>query len=145
MQKIIDQILAGDFDYENGSLDFSCAKIEFAIQKGQRHEGSFHIRACAGLPTAGRVFSSDQRMECLTDEFSGTQEEIAFLFHGENLEEGEVVKGTFDIVSSQGEYYLPFSVSVEHDMPESSVGTIKNLFHFANLAKSDWREAERLV
>ena len=56
MRKIIDQILAGDFDYEKGSLDFSCAKIEFSIQKGQQYEGSFRIYAPAGLFTAGNVF-----------------------------------------------------------------------------------------
>ncbi len=144
MRKIIDQILAGDFDYEKGSLDFSCAKIEFSIQKGQQYEGSFRIYAPAGLFTAGNVFSSDWRMECLTGEFSGAEEEIPFRFHGEKLEEGDVVKGAFDIVSNHGEYYIPFVASVEHAMPESSVGTIKNLFHFANLAKSDWKEAVKL-
>lgn len=143
MQKIIDKILEGNFDYESGSLDFSCTKIELAIQKGQQYEGSFQIHAPAGLFTAGCVYSSDWRMECLTEEFSG-EEEIAFRFHGEKLEEGDVVKGTFDVVSNRGEYYLPFVVSVEHDMPESSEGVIKNLFHFANLAKSSWKEAVKL-
>nr|WP_300869918.1 DUF5717 family protein [uncultured Acetatifactor sp.] len=143
MQKIIDKILEGNFDYENDPLDFSCAKIEFSIQKGQQYEGSFRILVPPGLYTGGMVYSSDWRMECLTEEFSG-EEEIAFRFHGEKLEEGDVVKGTFDVVSNRGEYYLPFVVSVEHDMPESSVGTIKNLFHFANLAKSSWKEAVKL-
>ncbi|MCI9337423.1 MAG: hypothetical protein HFH93_07780 [Lachnospiraceae bacterium] len=143
MQKIIDKILEGNLDYENGSLDFSCAKIELSIRSGQQYEDSFRILVPDGLYTAGMVYSSDWRMECLTEEFSG-EEEIAFRFHGEKLEEGDVVKGTFDVVSNRGEYYLPFVVSVEHDMPESSVGTVKNLFHFANLAKSSWKEAVKL-
>ena len=142
MQKIIDQILAGDFDYESGSLDFSCTKIEFAVPKGGQYEDSFRIYAPEGA--AGMVLSSDWRMECLTEEFSGEQDQVAFRFHGEKLEEGDVVKGTFDIISDRGEYYLPFVASVEHVMPESSVGTVKNLFHFANLAKSDWKEAVKL-
>lgn len=142
MQKIIDQILAGDFDYESGSLDFSCTKIEFPVRRGQQYDGSFQIYAPEGA--AGMVLSSDWRMECLTEEFSGVQDEVFFRFHGEKLEEGDVVKGTFDIISSRGEYYLPFVASVEHVMPESSVGTVKNLFHFANLAKSDWKEAVKL-
>lgn len=142
MQKIIDQILEGDFDYESGSLDFSCTKIEFAVPKGGQYEDSFRIYAPEGA--AGMVLSSDWRMECLTEEFSGEQDQVAFRFHGEKLEEGDVVKGTFDIISDRGEYYLPFVASVEHVMPESSVGTVKNLFHFANLAKSDWKEAVKL-
>ena len=144
MQKIIDQILEGDFDYENGSLDFSCEKIELSVKKGQQYEGSFHIYAPQELYTNGIVLSSDWRMECLTGEFTGSQEEILFCFHGENLEEGDVVKGSFEVISNRGEYYLPFVISVEYAMPESSIGSIKNLFHFANLAKNNWKEAVRL-
>lgn len=144
MQKIINQILEGNFDYENGSLDFSCAKIELTLQKGMLYDGSFIINAGAGRLVNGFVYSSDYRMECLTPEFTGSRVEIAFCFHGENMEEGDVVKGSFWVVSNQGEYYLPFVVSIEHTVPMSSIGAIKNLFHFANLAKSNWQEAVKL-
>ena len=144
MQKIIDQILEGEFDYENGSLDFSCEKIELSVRKGQQCEGNFCINAPRGLYTNGTVLSSDWRMECLTGEFTGESEDIAFCFHGETLEEGDVVKGNFEVISNRGEYYLPFVATVEYTMPESSVGVVKNLFHFANLAKSNWKEAVKL-
>lgn len=54
---------------------------------------------------------------------------------GKTWKEGDVLKGNFYIISNQGEYYLPFVVSIEHVVLDSSIGTIKNLFHFANLAK----------
>lgn len=144
MQKIIDQILEGNFDYENGSLDFSCLKIDISLRRGENYEGSFRVYAPAGKFTAGHVTSSDLRMECLREEFVGTDEEISFRFHGEHMEEGEVVKGNFYIVSNRGEYYLPFVVSMEYTVLESSIGPVKNLFHFANLAKSCWEEAVKL-
>ena len=144
MQEVINQILEGNFDYENGSLDFSCAKIELSIQKGQICEGSFHIYGVSGTFTSGTVLSSDSRMECLNTEFIGTDEEISYCFHGETLEEGDVIKGNFYIISNHGEYYLPYVVTVEKTVIQSSVGSIKNLFHFANLAKSNWSEAVKL-
>ena len=144
MQEIMNQILEGNFDYENGSLDFSCAKIELSIQKGQIYEGSFHIYGEPGTFTSGTVLSSDRRMECLNTDFVGTDEEISYCFHGEHLEEGEVVKGDFYVLSNHGEYYIPFVVSVERAVMQSSLGSIKNLFHFANLAKSNWTEAVKL-
>lgn len=144
MQKVISQIMEENFDYENGSLDFSCAKIELSLHRGEASEGSFRIYALQGQFTEGTVMSSDLRMECMTKEFAGCDEEIRFCFHGENLEEGDVVKGNFYVVSSQGEYYLPFVASVEHALPQSSVGVIRNLFHFANLAKDCWQEAVKL-
>lgn len=144
MQEIISQILEGNFEYGKGSLDFSCAKIELSIEAGEEREGSFHIYAPEGKPANGWVTSSDWRMECLTGDFAGGEEEICYRFHGETLEEGDVVKGCFYIVSNQGEYYLPFVVTAAYLAAESSMGKIKNLFHFANLAKNNWREAVKL-
>ncbi len=142
MQKIINQILEGNFDYENGSLDFSCAKIELSVQAGEQAGGSFRIFARSnGQPVNGSVMVSDWRMECLTKQFAGAEEEIFYCFHGETLEEGEVIKGCFEIVSNQGEYYLPYVATVEYRTVDSSVGEVKNLFHFANLARSSWQEA----
>ena len=143
MQKIINQILEGNFDYENGSLDFSCSKIEITLHSGEIFEGSFRIFASQGICANGSVISSDLRMECLTEEFAG-DEEIFFCFHGENLEEGDVVRGYFYIVSNQGEYYLPFAATTLEKTLDSSVGAIKNMFHFANLAKSSWNEAVKM-
>lgn len=144
MQKMMDRIMEENFDYENGSLDFSCVKIEISLKAGEVYEGAFRIYAAQGQFTEGTVMSSDLRMECLTREFTGCDEEILYCFHGENLEEGDVIKGNFYIISSQGEYYLPFVVSVEHVVMESSVGAVRNLFHFANLAKTSWQEAVKL-
>lgn len=144
VQEKINRILEGSFDYENGTLDFSCSKIELALSKGSIQEGSFYINSIPGRPTDGCVVSSDLRMECLTPEFSGSSAEIAYCFHGEHMEEGDVVKGAFYVISNQGEYYLPFVVSIEHTILTSSIGNIRNLFHFANLAKSSWKEALKL-
>lgn len=144
MQAVVDQVLDGKYDYENSSLDFSCAKVELSMRKGEICEGSFHVYSSRTCFTQGYVSATDIRMECITSEFTGNGEEIFYCFHGEHLEEGDVVKGNFCIVSNQGEYYLPFVVTVVHQAPESSVGNVKNLFHFANLAKSNWREAVEL-
>ena len=141
MQKMVEQILEGKIDYENGSLNFSCDKLELILEKEQQYEGSFCIYAPQGLLTDGTVISSDWRMDCLTNKFSGSEAEIFFRFHGEMLEEGDVVKGCFYVISNRGEYYLPFVVSVEYSVLESSMGSIKSLSQFANLAKENWQEA----
>ena len=43
MEEVIDRLLEGDFDYENGSLDFSCTKLELTIKSGEVREGSFKV------------------------------------------------------------------------------------------------------
>lgn len=144
MFEIVNEILAGNYIHENGSLDFSHTKIELSLFQNQQEEGSFHIYGEQGAVVMGKVLSTDYRMEVLTPDFSGTDSEISYVFHGESAENGETVKGAFRIISNQGEYALPFVCECRHPIPTSSMGPIKNLFHFTNLAKSDWQEALHL-
>lgn len=141
VKQIIQEILDGNFKYENGSLDFSCPQIEASVQAGELLEGSFTIFGPEGVLTEGCVVSSDLRMECLTPTFGGSRDEIFYRLDTSEMEAGTEIKGAFHIVSNQGEYYLPFSVILKLPLIESSLGTIKNLFHFTNLAKSSWTEA----
>ncbi len=147
MEEVVAQILKERFEYKGGTLNFSCEKIEHSVSVGKRCEGSFSIilpeDASAEYMT-GYITTSDPRMECFTYEFAGAGVEISYCFHSEYMEEGEVTKGEFYVISNLGEYYLPYVISVEHSIPESSVGPVKNLFHFTNLAKANMKEALRL-
>lgn len=144
MRQVIEEILNGKFNFDNGSLDFSCPRIEISLHADETAEGSFTVYGPVGRMTEGYAVSSDLRMECVTQSFSGSQDEIHYRFDAHGMEEGEEVKGAFNIISNQGEYYLPFSVSVMPKVIVSSMGNIRNLFHFTNLAKSNWEEAVKL-
>lgn len=144
MMEIVNQILEGNFIFEGGSLDFSCTKIELTVMQGDIAEGCFTIRGESGVVVQGKVLSTDYRMECLTADFAGRETEIYYRFHAQACEEGESVKGAFRIISSQGEYSLPYVITVEARRLDSSLGAVKNLFHFTNLAKSNWHEALEL-
>lgn len=144
MRQVIEEILNGKFNFDNGSLDFSCPRIEISLHADETVEDFFTVYGPAGRMTEGYVVSSDLRMECVTQSFSGSQDEIHYRFDAEGMEEGEEVKGAFNIISNQGEYYLPFTVSVVPEVIASSMGNIRNLFHFTNLAKSNWEEAVKL-
>ena len=111
MQETIKRILEGNFDYENGSLEFSCTKIEISLQKGNIYEGSFNITVTSDGFTNGYVTTSDIRMECLTTEFVGNDVEISYCFHGENMEEGDVLKGTFSTSTRQFKISAPLHLT----------------------------------
>lgn len=134
----------GSFEYGSGSLDFSCIKIELTLQPGECYEGSFGIEVHGSGLRVGWIGSSDIRMECLTQDLTGADGEIAYRFHGEQLQAGEVVKGYFYVISNQGEYNLPYVVTISASAPQSFMGPVKNLFHFANLARENWEEAVSL-
>ena len=144
MREIVDRLLKGQFEYDEKSLDFSTPRVELLLGPDETVEGSFTIFGPDNRLVVGVVSSSDLRMEILTKEFSGAPYEVSFRYDAHGLSKGDVIQGTFRIVSNQGEYSLPFVVTVRHDHIASSLGDIKNLFHFANLAKTDWQEAIRL-
>lgn len=144
MRQVVEEILNGKFNAGNGSLDFSCPRIELSVYADTVVEDFFVVYGPEGRMTEGHVVSSDLRMECMTQTFGGSQDEIHYRFDAHGMEVGEEVKGAFNVISNQGEYYLPFSVVVMREAIVSSLGNIKNLFHFTNLAKSNWDEAVKM-
>lgn len=114
------------------------------IKPGEVYEGSFTLYGPKDRAVQGSIFSSEMRMEILTTNFSGSEFEVAFRFDGKGLSAGDVLKGDFSVISNQGEYQLPFVVNVEISHVMSSMGQIRNMFHFLNLAKTDWDEAKKL-
>ncbi len=144
MQSAVDKILSGEFSVNTHSLDFSCPRIELLVRPNERYEGSFTVSGPEGLATEGRVMTNRLRMKCLTERFSGAEEEIVYCFDATDMEEGESIKGEFSIISNRGEYVIPFEVSVATEGLTSSLGDIRNLFHFTNLARTNWEEAVKL-
>lgn len=133
----------GIWEYDKRYLRFSCQSLEFSVKPGERAEGSFSIQSDRE-EACGDIYSSDTRMQCLTPNFTGSEAVIEYCFNAANLDSGSQVNGEFVIISSEGEYSLPYCITVLKSQLESSMGHIRNLFHFANLAKSNWKEAVEL-
>lgn len=140
----IAKVVAGKSIRRKGSLSFSCPKVELSVREGESVQGSFTVsgRAAGGL--LGAAVTQDLHMHCLTFHFKENPSEIHYLFDSTGLDEGECVRGEFKIMSNQGEYTLPYMATVAPKIFETSLGQMKNLFHFANLAKTNWREAVRI-
>lgn len=131
--------------YENRcELKFSCPEIELSVQKDEPAEGSFIIYSESGRLTEGYIFCREERMECLTDRFSGVEECITFRFDTRGMREGEERSGHFLILSNQGEYELPYRIRISRKNMVCSEGVIENLFQFTSLARKNWQEAVKL-
>jgi len=144
VNSIVERLLKGQFEYNERNLSFSIPRLELNIKPGEVCEGSFTLYGPRDRVVQGSIFSSEIRMEIITAEFSGSEFEVAYRFNGKGLSAGDVLKGDFNVISNQGEYQLPFVVNVEISHVMSSMGAIRNMFHFVNLAKTDWDEARKL-
>ena len=146
MKRAVLSMLEENYAFENnkGSLDFSCDVIEMSFDKAEQRKGTFQIQNISETPMEGYILSNHMRMQCVTPIFRGESAEITYCFDSTGMEPGDEVKGEFQIISNKGEYTLGFEVKREKHYLYSSMGNIRNLFHFANLAKTNWEEAVQL-
>lgn len=144
MQKKLEELAAGICISNSSILQFSVEKLELEVVEGTDYTGEFRIESTGDMMVQGLVCSSSPRMECSNPKFQGENIIQRFVFHSEGLSEGDSQKGNFHIISNQGEYDLPFSVSVSRNYVNSSVGKIKSIFDFANLAQNSYEEAVRI-
>lgn len=139
LRQIMDEKLPG-----GGNLEFSCTEVSLVLTQGAPYEGTFTVIGSGQGVSKGYLLSTDRRVECLTTEFAGAEETIAFRVHTEGFEEGEEAKGFFQIVSNRGEYELPFLITVQRPALVGMAEEVENLTQFAALAHRDWLEAVRL-
>lgn len=141
LRKRIRQLARGKFEYTKPILSFSQENIDIEVTEATDYSGDFTIKSKNDIPIRGIIYTTNPRMECLTPQFEGTEVKIRYQFHSRGLAEGETQKGEFVIVYNQGEYSLSFCAIISKLYPESSLGKIKNLYDFSNLAKENWNEA----
>ena len=136
--------IKGEFDYEGGSLIFSSSKIEINMKPDEILKDSFTIEEASGRKIGGYIYSTELLMQCAIEEFEGSKIEVPYCVDTMGRQPGDVIKGEFHIISEVGEYAIPYVISILYETIESSLGNIKNLFHFTNLAKSNWEEAVKI-
>lgn len=124
-------------------LEISCQSIEFNTEPGEIVEDSFTIRA-ADKYAEGKIYSPDTRIRLYETTFCDVETQIEYCFDGTTAEAGSNVRGELVILSNRGEYAIPYQINVQKTQLQSSLGTIRNLFHFTNLAQTNWGEAVAL-
>lgn len=144
VREAVDRILEGNFNNDVHSLNFSSPLIELNLEPGEKYEGSFTIYGKPNVMTEGTVSTTELRMKCLAEHFTGSEEEIPYVFDAAGMTQGDSLKGEFRVISNQGEYLIPYHVEISNGNLNSSLGSIRNLFHFTNLAKTNWEEAVNL-
>ncbi|MCR5848150.1 MAG: DUF5717 family protein [Lachnospiraceae bacterium] len=130
-----------DFSVHDGNVTFSTERIEFVFDSDTERNGSFKLYCESETPVLGVCQANNPRMRVNNPQFRGFEAEIDFTFDSTGMEPGDVSKGEFILLTDKGEYSLPFICIRETGYINSTLGHIKNLFHFANLARTNWNEA----
>lgn len=144
MQSAVDRILEGKFNTDHYSLSFEPPVIELTVPTGEDYEGSFSILSDVSGFVEGTLASDNLNVQCAISSFSGDQIDIPYIVRNKSLSIGSEIHGEFRIVSNQGEYCLPYNIKIGAKDIDTQVGSIRNLFHFTNLARTSWNEAVKL-
>ncbi|MBP5159247.1 MAG: hypothetical protein ILP10_03000, partial [Lachnospiraceae bacterium] len=142
MKEKIDRFAKGIFTYEPADLVISELEVSIRVETGRTFCGTFSVSNSADTPLKGIVCSSSSYLSFRDNSFSGKENIIEYVFDATSLYAGDVVKDSIIVISECGEESLPFEARVTPPSCESSVGSIRDSFHFANLAKTSWEEAQ---
>ena len=144
MRKKIQQLARGKFDYARPELTFAPEEISIEVLEGKDYTGEFVITGTNHVPIKGIVYSSDPRMECLTQQFEGEEVKIRYQYHSNGCVEGDVRRGEFSLICNQGEFNLSFVVSICKLHEDASIGKIRTLDDITDLARENFGEACQL-
>jgi hypothetical protein len=126
---------------ENHTLVYPVSKLELSLKRDEIYKGNLTFEVRPECEISGFLYTSHYRMKCGFEEFYGKKVRFSYTFDASGMEENDCVNGEFCLVTSIGEYTLPFEVKIRRQEIHSSIGPIRNLFHFVNLARSNWAEA----
>lgn len=144
MKQKIERLSKGIFEYEQPLLLLSAEKLTISAEAEKVYRGSFTISNTAEAHMRGIVYSSSRLVTLDTDRFSDTEKKVNFWFHADKVDAGEIITGEIIVISDCGEATLPFEATVSVPVQITSMGAVKDLFQFANLAKINPKEAVEL-
>lgn len=143
MKELIDKLARGKIEYELPVLEASVHEIDTILSSEKLTEGSFEVYSSNNRMLKGMVYTTHEFVH-INDEdrvFTGVSKNIRYYIDAEYLNEGDVIDGYINVVTNGGELAIPFKFAIECPSINSSIGEIKNLFHFANLVQMNYDEA----
>lgn len=148
MREKIKRLSHGEFEYELPRLviygddpGMPLEMLEFQVEAGQIFGGKLRLCNSKGRKMKGLVYCESAMLSLKNPAFDSEEAVVSFEFDAEAYKVGETVKFSLFIISEFGEVKLPVKASVTARSLMASLGDIRDLFHFANLAQSDWQEA----
>ena len=141
MRRKIQDLIRGKFEYDSPVLLFDQEELCFSVIEKEDYCGSFRIQSSSDRSVRGIVTCENPHIQVETAEFEGTSAEIRFTYFGSQAAEGEEETGCFVVTASCGEYLLPYRAQMTRHYLPSSIGRIKTLNDFTNLASLNWEEA----
>lgn len=144
MRETIEKIAKGLIEYETPLIDLSVPMIERKLGINCVHEDSFEITTGNIENLKGVLYSTHDDFVLLDRQFTHQNNRIHYKIDTSHYNEGDRIEGNIHIVSNGGEMDLPFNIQIQAVLIDSSIGLVRNLFHFTNLVQMNHEEALKI-
>lgn len=141
MKALIEKLASGNAEYETADAVISENKITVELETGDTAEGDISIRGKNGMAVKGIVYSTDSHLSFAYNQFYGVTNKVHYIVEGNNLIPGQICTGTISIVTTAGDYGIPFSIKVKPKEIDTAIGKITNLEQFVELVQKSYDEA----
>ena len=144
MKELVGKLSRGQVEYSLPQVDVSVISIEKNIEAGLIFCDSFEVFNKLPGEIKGIVYSTNEYLTITENQFLGKINKIEYRIDTRVLEPGDEIKGRINIVTNGGEVYVPFDFRIKEESIECKTGKVSNMFHFINLVKEDYDEAQKM-
>lgn len=137
----MERLASGNAVYETPDAKISEKRIKVELEPDMVTYGEIDIKGKNAMAIKGIVYSSDEHLTFAYNQFNGVNNKVQYAIDSKNLLPGQICDGTISVVTTAGDYAIPFTITVKEKTLEASNGEIKNLKDFVSLVKDSYDEA----
>ena len=144
MRERINRLAKGIIDSEVPVIKVTPKETHDVVRSGGATRRELVVTSENNLHIKGLAYSSNFRVRLLNGAFGGTYNHLVYEVNTGFLEDGDMIKGAFYLVTNGGEREVPYSFRVELSTSGKALSDLKTAEDFAGTAKNDYETALRL-
>ena len=145
MRERINRLARGIVDAELPKLFLSPVKVEETLGSDTIYKRELYLSSENNLSIKGLAYSTHSRVRIASRSFGGLRNHIVYEVDTSWCENGDVIRGTINLVTSGGELEVPFLFCVETTASIRVLSTLHTVEDFVDLAQKDMDLALRLM
>lgn len=145
MRERINRLARGIVDAELPKLFLSPVKVEETLGSDTIYKRELYLSSENNLSIKGLAYSTHSRVRIASRSFGGLRNHIVYEVDTSWCENGDVIRGTINLVTNGGELEVPFLFCVETTASIQVLSTLHTVEDFVDLAQKDMDLALRLM
>ncbi len=141
MKSLMERLASGNAVYETPDALISENRISVELESGSSMQGEITIQGQNGKSVKGVVFSTDSHIVFENNQFNGIHNTVKYTALSKNLLNGQICSGTISVVTTAGDYAIPFAITVKERKIQTTMGTLSDLKDFVKLVQQSYDEA----